>query len=597
MNYKDKYVEWLNDDLIDFETKEELANIAENQEEIENRFYKDLEFGTGGMRGIIGAGTNMINKYTVMKATQGLANYINQCVKDHTKKTVVIAYDSRNCSKEFSETAALCLNANGIQTYLFDGPRPTPVLSYAMRELKSMAGIVITASHNSKEYNGYKLYWQGGGQITPPMDKQIIKEVKAVKQIKDAKLMKSKAAKDKGLYHSLGKILDEKYNQTLLQLSLNKNELKAATDLTIVFSPLHGVGGSAVKRVLTDAGAHNYYVVPEQAEPNGDFPTIHTPNPEEREAFELSLKLAEEKNADIILTTDADADRVGLYAKDESAGKYIAFNGNMSAIIAAEYILSQRKEMGTLPENGVLISTIVSSKMGKRLADAYGIQYVETLTGFKYIGELINKYDQTEELEFLFGFEESYGFLNGKHVRDKDGIAAVSLLSEIAAYYKNRGLTLVEQLQNIYDKYGYSMESAFSLTLKGKTGAEKINYILKTLRKSSLNSIGSYTVMKIRDYSESTIKHLKSGEVNPLVSVKSNVLYYELDNDAWFCVRPSGTEPKIKIYFGVHEKDKNNASKEQKVLKEHIQQLINKISESYEDEKGISNEKHLQNFV
>lgn len=597
MNYKEKYVEWLTSDLVNNETKEELRSIANNNEEIENRFYKDLEFGTGGMRGIIGAGTNMLNKYTVMKATQGLANYINQYEKQFSNKLVMIAYDSRKYSKEFSEAAALCLNANGIQTYLFDGPRPTPVLSYAMREFESIAGIVITASHNPKEYNGYKLYWQGGGQITPPMDKQIIEEVKAVKQISDSKTIELKIAKEQGLYHTLSSDIDEQYNRALLELALNKNELNTAKDLTIVFSPLHGVGGAAVERVLKDLGAHNYYIVPEQAEPNGDFPTIHTPNPEEKEAFELSLKLAKEKNADIILTTDADADRVGLYVKDRIKNAYVPFNGNMSAIIAADYILAQRKEKETLPKNGMLISTIVSSKMGKTLADAYGIQYQETLTGFKYIGELMSEYHQTGEFEFLFGFEESYGFLNGQHVRDKDGIAAVSLLSEIAAYYKNRGITLVEQLQNIYEKHGYSMESAFSMTLKGKSGAEKIDYILKTLRELNLHSIGLYTVMKVRDYREGTIKDQLTEELSPLISVKSNVLYFELDNDAWFCVRPSGTEPKIKLYFGVNEKENTAAFEKQEVLKKCIQNLIKEINNSYETGKGMSNEKHLQNFI
>lgn len=597
MNYKDKYVEWLTNDLIDNETKNELKRIANNEEEIENRFYKDLEFGTGGMRGIIGAGTNMLNKYTVMKATQGLANYINQFDNNQSNKVVVIAYDSRNHSREFSEAAALCLNANGIQTYVFDGPRPTPVLSYTMRTMDSIAGIVITASHNPKEYNGYKLYWQGGGQITPPMDRQIIEEVKAVKEISEYKTIKLEMAKEQGLYHILGNAIDEQYNQALLELSLNKNEINTATDLTIVYSPLHGVGGASVKRILKSLGAHQCYIVPEQAEPDGDFPTIHTPNPEEEEAFFLSLKLAKEKNADIILTTDADADRVGMYVKDQVTNNYIPFNGNMSAIIAADYILSQRKEKGTIPENGLMISTIVSSKMGKTLADAYGIHYCETLTGFKYIGELINKYDQTREFDFLFGFEESYGFLNGQHVRDKDGIAAVSLLSELAAYYKNRGLTLVEQLQNIYEKYGYSMESAFSMTLKGKSGAERINYILKALRATELNNIGPYNVMKARDYKEGITKDIVSREVTPLVSVKSNVLYYELDNDAWFCVRPSGTEPKIKLYFGVHEKEKTAAFEKQEILKSSIQSLINEINDSYEVEKGISNEEYLQNLV
>lgn len=586
MNYKDKYEEWLKSDHVDDQTKEELYSIANNTIEIENRFYKDLEFGTGGMRGIIGAGTNLINKYTVMKATQGLANYINQC-SDSVQEKVIIAYDSRNYSKEFSEAAALCLNANGIQTYLFDGPRPTPMLSYAMRELKSIAGIVITASHNPKDYNGYKLYWQGGGQITHPMDQQIIEEVKAVKKIEDAKSMEYAIALEKGLYHTLKSDIEDGYNQELLQLALNKSEIKKATDLTIVFSPLHGVGWMPVERVLKALDVAYYYVVPEQAEPNGDFPTIETPNPEEKASFELSLKLAEEKNADIILTTDADADRVGLYAKDKTTGKYVPFNGNMSAIITAEYILSQQKEKGFLPKNGMLISTIVSSKMGKILAEAYGVRYTETLTGFKYIGELMNKYDETKEFEFLFGFEESYGFLNGKHVRDKDGIAAVSILSEVAAYYKNRGLTLVEQLENIYKKYGYSMENAFSITLKGKTGAEKINHILGTLRKSHLVSVGPYAIKKVRDYSLGTVKEIQTGAISNLDSVKSNVLYYELADDAWFCVRPSGTEPKVKIYFGVHEVSNKKALEKQESLKEHIEKMINNISDSYELEKGI----------
>lgn len=587
MNYNEKYFEWLTSDVIDQTTKQELRDISDDIEEIENRFYKNLEFGTGGLRGIIGAGTNMINQYTIMKATQGIANYINKHNKEN--KPVLIAYDSRRFSKKFSEVTALCLNENGIQTYMFTKPTPTPELSFAMRHLNGIAGIMITASHNSKEYNGYKLYWEGGGQITPPMDRIIIEEVNAVKDIEDVKIMDQETAIKNNLYHFLDSEIDTLYNQELLNLSINKNEIKKADHLSVVYSPLHGVGNFSVSRILKDLGITNYYVVEEQAEPDEEFPTLHTPNPEEEEAFTLSLKLAREKNADIILTTDADADRVGIYVKDVIKNKYIPFTGNMSAIITAHYILSQLKEIKALPSNGALISTIVSTKMGRKLAEAYGIQYFETLTGFKYIGELINSFEEHNEYEFIFGYEESYGFLNGTHVRDKDGIAAVSILCEIAAYYKNRGLTLVDQLKKIYKKYGHCVESSFSITLKGKEGIAKTNYILNFLRASKLENIGPYSVEKIRDYNTQQVFDLKMETIEALDTPKSNVLYYELINDSWICIRPSGTEPKLKIYFGSYSTDYYGAEKEQALLKKEIQLLISNISSIYEKEKKGAN--------
>ena len=570
---EERYEEWLNNPFFDAETKQELEAIKENKEEIKDRFYKDLEFGTAGLRGVMGAGTNRMNKYTVTKATQGLANFIKK--EGGESKGVVIAYDSRNNSKEFTEFAALTLNANGIKTYVFDSLRPTPELSYAVRKLNAIAGIVITASHNPSKYNGYKVYWEDGAQITAPKDKLIIEEVNNVKSYADVITMPKEEAIEKGLYNVIGKEIDDTYLEELKKLVLNPEAIKeVARDIKIVYTPLHGTGNVLVRRVLAELGFENVYVVPEQELPDGNFPTVPYPNPEDAKAFELALKLAKEKDADLVLATDPDADRLGVYAKDSKTGEYKSFTGNMSGLLIAEYELSQRKEKGKLSENGVMIKSIVSSNLAKPIAKAYGVELMEVLTGFKYIGEKIKEFEQTGEYEYIFGYEESYGCLIGTHARDKDAVVAVMALCEAAAYYKTKGLTLWDQMINIYEKYGYYKEGVVSITLEGADGAEKIKSIMQNLRTNSPKVLGKYNVLKIRDYQEDIINNLETGKEEKTGLPKSNVLYYELENDSWCCIRPSGTEPKIKFYIGVKGTSIEDASDKEKKLEDAVRQLI-----------------------
>ena len=570
---EEKYQEWLNNPFFDEKTKKELETIKDNKDEIKDRFYKNLEFGTAGLRGIMGAGTNRMNKYTVTKATQGLANYIKQ--EEGDKKGVVIAYDSRNNSKEFADYAATTLNANGIKTYVFDSLRPTPELSYAVRKLHAIAGIVITASHNPSKYNGYKVYWEDGAQITAPKDKLIIEEVNKVDKFEDVLTMSKEEAISNGLYNVVGKEIDDTYIEELKKLVLNPEVIKqVAKDIKIVYTPLHGTGRVLVKRVLAELGFENVYVVPEQEMPDGNFPTVPYPNPEDAKAFELALKLAKEKDADLVLATDPDADRLGIYAKDSKTGEYKSFTGNMSGLLIAEYELSQRKEKGKLPTNGAMIKSIVSSNMAKPIAKNYGVELIEVLTGFKYIGEKIKQFEQDGAYEYLFGYEESYGCLVGTHARDKDAVVAVMALCEAAAYYKTKGFTLWDQMINIYEKYGYYKEGVISITLEGADGAEKIKEIMQNLRNNSPKNLGEYKVLRMRDYNEDTICNMETGEQCKTGLPKSNVLYYELEDDSWCCVRPSGTEPKIKFYMGVKGTSLDDADKKEKDLEEAVRKMI-----------------------
>ena len=568
MEYLEKYNEWCNRKIFDEETKKELKNITD-ENEIKDRFYKNLEFGTAGLRGIIGAGTNRMNKYTVTQATQGLANYIKKSGKEN--KGVAIAYDSRNMSEEFSKWTALCLNANGIKTYRFESLRPTPELSFTVRYLNCIAGIVITASHNPAEYNGYKVYWEDGAQIVSPVDKEIMAEVKAVTDFSEIKNISIEEAKEKGLYNEIGEDIDKAYIEELKKLVLNKEIIaKVQKDLKIVYTPLHGTGNIPVQRILKEIGFENVYVVPEQEKPDGNFPTVKYPNPEDKKAFELALNLAKKVDADIVLATDPDADRLGIYAKDTKTGEYMPFTGNMSALLIAEYELSQKKEKGLLPKNGALITTIVSSNMAEAIANEYNVKLIEVLTGFKYIGEQIKHFEQTKEFEYLFGFEESYGCLIGTHARDKDAIVAVMALCEAAAYYKSKGLTLWDQMINIYEKYGYYKEGQISITMQGIDGAEKIKNILNNLRNNSPKIIGQYKVIEARDYDTGIVQNYETGEKSDTKLPKSNVLYYKLENSAWCCVRPSGTEPKIKFYIGI--KGNSMEDKEKK-----LQELLDAV--------------------
>ena len=549
MEYLEEYKKWCTEEVFDEETKKELKSIENNEEEIKDRFYKELEFGTAGLRGVIGAGTNRMNKYTVGKATQGLANFI---IKENGQnKGVAISYDSRKMSPEFSMQTALILNANGIKTYIFDSLRPVPELSFAVRELGCIAGIMITASHNPPKYNGYKVYWEDGAQIVAPKDKLIIEEVKKVTDYNEIKEIDKQEAIDAGLYNIIGKELDDKYMETLNKLVLNPDIIKEEKDLKIVYTPLHGTGNVPVNTILKKLGFENVYIVEEQRLPDGNFPTVSYPNPEDPKAFDLALKLAKEKDADIILATDPDADRLGVYAKDSKTGEYMPFTGNMSGLLIAEYELSQKQEKNILPKNGALIKTIVSSNLADAISKEYNIKLIEVLTGFKYIGEQIKLFEQTHENEYVFGFEESYGCLIGTHARDKDAIAAVMALCEAAAYYRKQGLTLWDQMIKIYEKYGFYKEGLLSITLEGAEGSVKIKEMLENMRNNPVSKIGNFEVLKFRDYDKGIIKDLKTGDTENTNLPKSNVLYYDLSEDAWCCVRPSGTEPKIKFYMGV----------------------------------------------
>ena len=556
MSYKDTYNYWISSPIFDEETKSELLSL-DDEKEIEDRFYKDLEFGTGGLRGIIGAGTNRMNIYTVGKATQGLANYIIRENSDHMG--VAIAYDSRRMSKEFANLAASVLNGNGIKAYVFESLRPTPELSFTVRYLKCTAGIVITASHNPAEYNGYKVYWEDGAQVTAPRDNDIITEVNNIKDFGEIKKMNIEEAKDKGLYNVIGEDIDEKYMEELMKQSIHPEIIKEmADDIKIVYTPLHGTGNIPVRKVLERLGFKNVYVVEEQAKPDGNFPTVSYPNPEDPKAFEMALALAKNVKADIVLATDPDADRLGVYALDSKTGEYVSFTGNMSGMLIAEYILSEKKKLGILPKNGALIKTIVTTNMADVIAKAFDVKLIEVLTGFKYIGEQIKLFEKNGTYEYVFGLEESYGCLAGTYARDKDACVAVMLLCEVAAWCK-KNKTLVDDMNRMYEEYGYFKEGLHSITLKGIDGVEKIKSMMDKLKSNSPKTIGGFKVLAVRDYSSSIRKDMITGEESKIDLLKSNVVYFELENDSWFVVRPSGTEPKIKFYFGVKGKSAKEA--------------------------------------
>ena len=573
MGYMETYKAWCDNEYFDEATREELKSIASDEKEIEDRFYKDLEFGTGGLRGVIGNGTNRMNIYTVRKATQGLANFI---IKENAAdRGVAIAYDSRRMSPEFADEAALCLAANGIKAYIFPTLRPTPELSFALRELHCIAGIVVTASHNPPEYNGYKVYWEDGAQITAPKDSQIISEVKAVTDYNTVKTMDIDEARACGLYNVIGYDMDDKYIAALKKMSLNGDVIKSvADDIKIVYTPFHGTGNVPVRRVLKELGFKHVYVVPEQEKPDPDFTTLDYPNPEDPKAFTLALKLANEVDADIILATDPDADRLGIYSKDTSTGEYIPFTGNMSAMLIAEYLLSQRKEKGLLHSNGAFVTTIVSTDMAKAIAAEYNLKLIEVLTGFKFIGEQIKLFEQQHTYEYEFGFEESYGCLVGTHARDKDAPVAVMALCEAAAYYKSKGITLWDQMINIFEKYGYYKEGQVAITMKGAEGASKIAQMMDDLRSNPPKKFGDWDVLETRDYKKDEVVNLATGEKHSTGLPSSNVLYYELSDNAWCCARPSGTEPKIKFYMGVKGTSLEDAAAKEEALKKAVMEAV-----------------------
>lgn len=550
MNYKDTYNDWLQNPYFDETTKEELRAIADDEKEIEDRFYRQLEFGTGGLRGVIGAGTNRMNIYTVRQATQGLAKYIIS--QNGQEKGVAIAYDSRIMSPEFATEAALCLNANGIKTYRFTSLRPTPELSFAVRKLGCIAGIVVTASHNPREYNGYKVYWEDGAQITPPHDKNILAEVAKVTSFDLVKTMEKADAVAAGFYQEIDTTIDEAYMEELKKQSIHPEVIsEMAKDFTIVYTPLHGTGNIPVRRVLKELGFEKVYVVPEQEKPDGTFPTVAYPNPESPKAFELALALAKKVDADIVLATDPDADRLGVYCKDTKSGNYVSFTGNMSGMLIAEYILKECTATDTMPENPALVETIVTTDMAKVIAQAYGVHLIEVLTGFKYIGEQIRLFEENHTYNYVFGLEESYGCLAGTYARDKDACVAVMMLCEVASWYKKQGKTLWDAMLAMYEKYGYFKEGLETITLKGMDGAQQIQQMMAEAREHLPQQIGDAKVLAVRDYKTDVRYDMTDGSKSATGLPTSNVLYYELEDHSWCCVRPSGTEPKIKFYFGV----------------------------------------------
>ena len=550
MDYREIYEQWLANPYFDEATKEELKGISEDENEIKERFYMDLEFGTAGLRGIIGAGTNRMNIYVVRRATQGLANYIAKV--DKKAQGVAIAYDSRHMSPEFAEEAALCLAANGIKAYIFESLRPTPELSFAVRHLGCVAGINVTASHNPPEYNGYKVYWEDGAQITPPHDSGIMGEVKSISDWNTVKTMDKAEAEKAGLFQVIGKEVDDAYMAELKKQVIHMDAIeKEGKNLKIVYTPLHGTGNIPARRILKELGFENVYVVKEQELPNGDFPTVSYPNPEAAEAFELGLKLAKEVDADLVLATDPDADRLGVRVKDKN-GEYHDLTGNMSGCLLANYELSQRKAVnGSLPEDGALIKTIVTTNLADAIAKGYGVNLIEVLTGFKFIGQQILGFENSGKGSYLFGFEESYGCLIGTYARDKDAIVATMALCEAAAYYKTQGKTLWDAMIEMYEQFGYYKDAIQSVTMKGIEGLQKIQEIMNSLRQNPPTEFAGHKVTAVRDYKADTITDVATGAVKPTGLPNSNVLYYELTDDAWVCVRPSGTEPKVKFYYGV----------------------------------------------
>ena len=576
MDYKEVYEQWIANPYFDEATKEELKNIAGDENEIKERFYMDLEFGTAGLRGIIGAGTNRMNIYVVRRATQGLANYIAKV--DKKSQGVAIAYDSRHMSPEFAQEAALCLAANGIKAYIFETLRPTPELSFAVRHLGCVAGINVTASHNPPEYNGYKVYWEDGAQITPPHDSGIMGEVKAISDWNTVKTMDKAEAEKAGLFEVIGKEVDDAYMAELKKQVIHMDAIQAeGKNLKIVYTPLHGTGNIPARRILKELGFENVYVVKEQELPDGDFPTVSYPNPEAAEAFELGLKLAKEVDADLVLATDPDADRLGVRVKDKN-GEYHDLTGNMSGCLLANYEISQRKAVnGSLPEDGALIKTIVTTNLADAIARGYGVKLIEVLTGFKFIGQQILGFEKSGKGSYLFGFEESYGCLIGTYARDKDAIVATMALCEAAAYYKTQGKTLWDAMIEMYEQFGYYKDDIKAVTMKGIEGLQKIQDIMNSLRQNPPAEFAGHKVVAVRDYKADTIKNLETGEVIPTGLPNSNVLYYELTNDAWVCVRPSGTEPKVKFYYGVKGTSLADADEKSAVMGKAVLDMVDSM--------------------
>ena len=576
MDYKEVYEQWIANPYFDEATKEELKSIAEDENEIKERFYMDLEFGTAGLRGIIGAGTNRMNIYVVRRATQGLANYIAKV--DKKSQGVAIAYDSRHMSPEFAQEAALCLAANGIKAYIFETLRPTPELSFAVRHLGCVAGINVTASHNPPEYNGYKVYWEDGAQITPPHDSGIMGEVKAISDWNTVKTMDKAEAEKAGLFEVIGKEVDDAYMAELKKQVIHMDAIQAeGKNLKIVYTPLHGTGNIPARRILKELGFENVYVVKEQELPDGDFPTVSYPNPEAAEAFELGLKLAKEVDADLVLATDPDADRLGVRVKDKN-GEYHDLTGNMSGCLLANYEISQRKAVnGSLPEDGALIKTIVTTNLADAIAKGYGVKLIEVLTGFKFIGQQILGFEKSGKGSYLFGFEESYGCLIGTYARDKDAIVATMALCEAAAYYKTQGKTLWDAMIEMYEQFGYYKDDIKAVTMKGIEGLQKIQDIMNSLRQNPPAEFAGHKVVAVRDYKADTSKNLETGEDTPTGPPNSNVLYYELTNDAWVCVRPSGTEPKVKFYYGVKGTSLADADEKSAVMGKAVLDMVDSM--------------------
>jgi len=566
LSYIEIYKKWLNDPYFDDATKAELLSISDNEKEIEERFYRDLEFGTGGLRGIIGAGTNRMNRYVVRKASQGLANFL---LKSNKAPSVVIAYDSRHMSREFAVESACVFARNGIKTYLFDELRPTPELSFAVRHLKCDAGIVITASHNPKEYNGYKVYGKDGGQIPLDLSNAILEEINAIDNITSIQVMDFERAVQGGLIEIIGMEVDDAYISALKTLSVTKLPAGFLDGCKIIYTPLHGSGNKPVRRILKETGFNSVYVVPEQENPDPDFSTVKYPNPEEKSVFELAIRMAREKDVELIIGTDPDCDRVGIVVRDKS-GDYITLTGNQTGCLLMEYILSNLSEQGKMPENPFVVKTIVTTELARKIADAYNVKLIEVLTGFKFIGEQILLRDEQGDENFVFGFEESYGYLAGTYARDKDAVVASMLIAEMFAWYKSKGLTLYDALIKLFEKYGYAREALDSFTLKGKEGLEKIQNAMAVLREEMPERFGDTVIKAVRDYKTGFRTDMKTGRKEALTLPKSNVLYYETDEGFWFCIRPSGTEPKIKIYYGVSGSSGEASEKALCILRDNV---------------------------
>ncbi|AJA22087.1 TPA: phospho-sugar mutase [Bacillus thuringiensis] len=570
MNWKQEFSRWLSYAQLDAELKEQLENMKQDEKKIEDSFYKNLEFGTGGMRGELGAGTNRLNIYTVRKATKGLASFIEKLGEEAKKRGVVVAYDSRHKSPEFAMEVAATLGARGITTYVFESLRPTPVLSFAVRHLHTVSGIVLTASHNPPEYNGYKVYGEDGGQLPPKEADELISYVNAVEDELTVEVADVEQLKADGLLHIIGQEVDDAYAAELNNVIINKEMVqKVGKDLKIVFTPLHGTSNISVRRGLKEVGFTDVTVVKEQELPDPNFSTVKSPNPEEHAAFEYAIRDGEKVGADVLIATDPDADRLGVAVRNHN-GEFQVLTGNQTGALMLDYLLSQKKENGTLPENGVVLKTIVTSEIGRTIAKAYGLDTVDTLTGFKFIGEKIRQYEESGQYEFQFGYEESYGYLIRPFCRDKDAVQSVLFACEVAAYYKSQGKTLYDGLLEVFEKYGFFREDLVSLTLKGKDGAEKIQEMMATFRENPPKEVAGLTVVAVEDYKASIVTSLQDGHKEEIHLPKSNVLKYQLEDGSWFCLRPSGTEPKIKFYFGVKDSSLQNSEQKLLTIKEDI---------------------------